>query len=395
MDKKIKNLAIIVAAGHGKRFNSPIPKQYSLYKNKILLRYCLDIFVKSKNIDAILNVIHPGHENYYYQAVEGIEEKLLPPVYGGDERQDSVYLGLKAIDEQGYNPEFVYIHDAARIFLTTDMIQKIADTLLHHKACIPALDSVDSLKKVDENHFIVHSVNRDLYKRAQTPQAFAWPDIFNAHKAQKGKNLTDDAAIFEAEGYPVKVIEGDIQNIKVTYVEDILENTKGEIMDNYEYRSGIGYDVHAFTQGDSLWLGGIKIPFHKTLKGHSDADVALHAITDALFGAMADGDIGSHFPPSDMKWKGAASDQFLIYAVNRLKERGGQLVNIDLTIIGERPKITPLREDMKAKIAEIMNVEVGRVSVKATTTEKLGFTGREEGLAAQALVNIKLPIIAH
>lgn len=391
MKKKVKNLAIIVAAGNGRRFGADVPKQYILHKNKMLLRHCLDVFIKSKPIDAILTVIHPEHREYYEQAIKGLDEKMLPPVIGGAERQDSVYLALKAIDQYGYNPDFVYIHDAARIYVTTELIEKISQTLQSHKACLPVLDSVDTLKQVDENNFITQTVNRNLYKRAQTPQAFAWPAIFEAHKAQNGKNLTDDAAVFEAQGYPVKVIKGDVNNIKVTYEEDISENWQGEKMDNYEYRSGIGYDVHAFTQGDSLWLAGIQIPFSKALKGHSDADVALHAITDALFGAMADGDIGSHFPPSDDKWKNAASDQFLIYAVKRLKEAGGSLVNVDLTIIGEQPKIGPLRNEMRKKIAEIMDVDISRISVKATTTEKLGFTGREEGLAAQALVNVKLP----
>ncbi len=391
MDKKIKNIAIIVAAGTGKRFGSEIPKQYSLYKNKVLLRYCVDIFVKSENIDAILTVIHPEHEKYYVKAMSGLlESKILPPVIGGKERQDSVYLGLKAVSERGYNPKFIYIHDAARIYTTTELLDKIAQTLRKHKACIPVLDIVDTLKKIDKNQFIKQTVNRNLYKRAQTPQAFAWPDIYEAHRQQKGKNLTDDAAVFEACGYAVKIIEGDINNIKVTYPQDIEEEFQGERME-YEYRSGIGYDVHAFTEGDHLWLGGIKLPYNKSLKGHSDADVALHAITDALFGAMADGDIGSHFPPSDKKWKDAASDQFLKYALQRLVERGGHIVNVDITVIGEQPKINPIREKMREKISEIMEISIGRVSVKATTTEKLGFTGREEGLAAQAIVNIKLP----
>ncbi len=392
MNKKIKNLAIIVAAGDGKRFGGELPKPYFLYKNKALLRYCLDVFTESNEIDAILTVIHPNHEEYYKKTINDINHKLLPSVIGGSERQESVYLALKAIRERGYNPEFIYIHDAARIYLTVDLIRKISQALKKYKACIPALDSVDTLKKIDEkNNLITQTVNRDLYKRAQTPQAFSWPEIYEAHKQQRGENLTDDAAVFEACGHAVKVIEGDARNIKITYPQDIINISQGEKME-YEYRMGIGYDVHAFTQGDHLWLGGIKLAYNKSLKGHSDADVALHAITDALLGAIADGDIGSHFPPSDIRWKAAASDQFLKYAMQRLKEKNGYIVNVDLTIIGEQPKIGPIREQIREKISEIIEVSIHRVSVKATTTEKLGFTGRKEGLAAQAVVNIKLSV---
>lgn len=390
MQKKLyKNIAILVAAGSGSRFGDTLPKQYYMYKNKAILRHVIDRLNDSALFDAILVAIHPEHQEYYNEAIKDVPN-LLPPVFGGNERQDSVYLALEFIHNTQIYPDYVYIHDAARIWISDDILYRLQDRLKDCLGVIPTLDITDTIKEVTDNGIIINTIPREHYKRAQTPQAFHWPEIYHAHKNQKGKQLTDDAAIFEAEGYDVATIMGSENNKKITYMDDIPANEGKNKMD-YETRIGTGFDVHAFATGDHLWLGGIRIAFDKTLKGHSDADVALHAITDALFGAMADGDIGSHFPPSDKQWKGAASDQFLIYACDRLNKLGGKIVNIDLTIIGERPKINTIRDEMRKKIAEIMNITITRVSVKATTSEKLGFTGRSEGLAAQAAVSIQLP----
>lgn len=392
MQKKLyKNIAILVAAGSGSRFGDSLPKQYYMYKNKVILRHVIDRLNDSGLFDAILVAIHPDHQKYYNEAIKDAPN-LLPPVFGGKERQDSVYCALESIKNLDINPDYIYIHDAARIWISDDILYRLQDRLKDCLGVIPTLDITDTIKEVTKDGIIVSTIPREFYKRAQTPQAFHWPEIYTAHKNQKGKQFTDDAAIFEAEGYDIATIMGSKDNKKITYIDDIPKDEREYEM-IYETRIGIGFDVHAFATGDHLWLGGIKLAFEKTLKGHSDADVALHAITDALFGAMADGDIGSHFPPSDNQWKGAASDQFLIYACERLNKLGGKIINVDLTIIGERPKITPIRDEMRKKIAEIMNISVSRVSVKATTTEKLGFTGRSEGLAAQAAVSIQLPIV--
>ncbi|MFV0431395.1 MAG: bifunctional 2-C-methyl-D-erythritol 4-phosphate cytidylyltransferase/2-C-methyl-D-erythritol 2,4-cyclodiphosphate synthase [Alphaproteobacteria bacterium] len=384
-----KNIAIIVAAGHGSRFNGEIPKQYFLYKNKSILHHCIDRLSESNLFDGILTVIHKNHCSLYEQATQGVSN-LLPPVIGGAERQDSVRLALEAIHQANYNPQYVYIHDAARIWVDDATLHRLQEGLKHSLGCIPVIDIVDTLKEVNEDAQIIRTINRKHYKRVQTPQAFHWPQIYELHQQYAGQNFTDDAALFEAAGLKVSAVDGNKNNKKITYLQDIPQ-INGDNMTIFETRMGTGYDVHAFCQGDHLWLGGINIPFNKGLKGHSDADVALHAITDALFGAMGDGDIGSHFPPSDIQWKNAASDQFLIYACERLAQRGGKINNVDLTIIGEEPKITPLRDDMRQHIAEIMGVDIARISVKATTSEKLGFTGRREGLAAQAAIAIQLP----
>lgn len=392
MQKKLyKNIAILVAAGTGSRFGNTLPKQYYMYKNKPILRHSIDRLNDSGIFDAILVVIHPDHQKYYEQAIKDAPN-LLTPIFGGKERQDSVYLALESIYNLDIHPDYVYIHDAARIWVSDDILFRLQDSLHNSLGSIPTLDITDTIKEVTDNGIIIKTIPRERYKRAQTPQAFHWPEIYTAHKNQKGKNLTDDAAIFEAEGFDVTTIMGSENNKKITYIDDIpVDERNSEMI--YETRIGTGFDVHAFTAGDHLWLGGLRIPFEKTLKGHSDADVALHAITDALFGAMADGDIGFHFPPSDNQWKAAASDQFLIYACNRLKQQNGKIINVDLTIIGERPKITPIRDEMRNKIANIMDISISRVSVKATTTEKLGFTGRTEGLAAQASISIQLPAL--
>lgn len=381
----IKKLAIIVAAGTGSRFGGDVPKQYIVQQGQMLLRKTIINLQKTNIFDQILVVINPNHLKFYQQAIDGLCD-LLPPVYGGDTRQESVYNALKFVNDQQLQIDHIYIHDAVRFSINPALIERIDAALQEHEAVIPVIDSVDTVKEVNDQNIIIKTHVREHIKHAQTPQAFHWPEIWLAHKKQKDKILTDDAAVMEYSGYDVYTVQGNADNIKITYKDDLINEEM-----QMEFKTGIGFDVHAFEQGRPLILCGLAIDHEKGLKGHSDADVALHAITDALLGAMGKGDIGQHFPPSDMQWKDKDSSHFLQFAIDLLEQMQGRFIHLDLIIMGEEPKIGPHRQQMTKRLSEIMNVTEKRINIKATTTEQLGFVGRKEGLAAQAAVTIKMP----
>lgn len=382
----IRNAAIIVAAGRGQRVGGEIPKQYLEVGGVPILRHTIDVFLKHPAIDLIQIIIHPDDQNLYASAVEGLN--LPTPVNGGDTRQQSVLNGLEAISDQ--MPEYVLIHDAARPFLEHSILDNLIEVVEEAGAVIPALKVTDTIKYMGTDK-IDSTLDRNYLYRAQTPQAFRYKAIFMAHRRFENENMTDDSAIAEKSGLQVRIIEGSEKNFKITTSEDLM---KAEMMMGKTYtdiRTGYGVDVHAFEDGDHVILGGVKIPHTHRLKGHSDADVALHALTDALLGAMALGDIGDHFPPSDKKWKGASSDIFLKHAADLVYQQEGVIAHVDLTIICEAPKIGPHRDKIRDKISEIIDLDIARVSIKATTTEKLGFTGKGEGIMAQAVATIRLP----
>ena len=372
-------VALIVAAGRGKRAGRGLPKQYRDVAGVPLLRRTVQALQNQTGIDHVHVVIHPDDQDLYINAVEGLD--LPTPIYGGAERQDSVRLGLEAL--AGNPPDFVLIHDAARPYVSTDLTSRLIDRLSDHSAVIPGLPVVDTVKRTDGSGRVVDTVDRTGLHRIQTPQAFRFGGILQAHRQANGLNLTDDAAVAEQAGLPITVIPGEDRNIKLTTPEDFQKSPLA-MNEQRLPRCGNGFDVHRFTTGDHVILCGIKIPHSQKLDGHSDADVALHALTDALLGAIAAGDIGSHFPPTDPQWKGASSDRFLAHAAKLIRERGGEIINVDITIICQAPKVGPHRDVMKASVARILEIPGERVSVKATTTEKLGFTGRKEGIAAQA-----------
>jgi len=389
-----KTAVIIVAAGSGTRLGSSsneLPKQYQLLDHKSVLEHTIHAFTSHQAINLVLPVISEAHQEAFLAL--GIDDpKLTAPVIGRASRQASVLEGLKALEP--HHPDIVLIQDAARPFVSQTLIANVINTAQSGGA-IPALPVTDTLKFVPNGRHIEITRDRTQHFVAQTPQGFVFDQILSAHtKARLNSDLefTDDASIAEWAGIKVSIVDGELQNKKITYFEDIAE-ARSRMNDNnkLETRVGSGYDVHAFEDGDAVILGGIHIPFEKKLKGHSDADVALHTITDAIYGALAEGDIGQHFPPSEDKWKNKDSAVFLEHAISRLSARSARLVNVDLTIICEQPKIGPHCIAMRQNIADICSISVSRVSVKATTSEKLGFTGRGEGIAAQAVVAIELP----
>lgn len=387
--------AVVVAAGRGTRAQSPGagPKQYVPLGNVPVLRRTLDALAASGAFATIQVVIHEADARLYVDAVSGFDGPLLPAVTGGATRQASVLAGLEALAP--HQPDAVLIHDAARPFLDTDIIRRVIGALATSSGAIPALAVADTLKKDDGAGGIAGTVERAGLWRAQTPQGFRFGEILAAHRAAvraEETDLTDDAVVAEHAGLRVALVDGSERNRKLTTAEDFTvaerELSAASLPD---VRTGTGFDVHRFAEGDHVWLGGVRIPHSHRLEGHSDADVALHAITDALLGAIGDGDIGQHFPPSDPKWKGAASHIFLEDAARRVRDRGGRIGNVDLTLLCEAPKIGPHRDAMRAAIAAILGIEIARVGVKATTTEGLGFTGRREGIAAMAAATVILP----
>ncbi|MCH8173042.1 MAG: bifunctional 2-C-methyl-D-erythritol 4-phosphate cytidylyltransferase/2-C-methyl-D-erythritol 2,4-cyclodiphosphate synthase [Proteobacteria bacterium] len=371
--------AIIVAAGSGVRAGDGPPKQYRRIGGVPVLRRTVKAFLDHPDIDGVMVAANPEHADLYREAVGDLD--LPSPALGGATRQASVLAGLKALE--GDPPEVVLIHDAARAFVTREVISRVIDKVREtgHGA-IPALAIADTLKEAAGGQ-ITKTVDRKGLFTAQTPQGFPYSAILAAHQKAAGQDLTDDAAVAEAAGLKVSIVAGDKSNIKLTRKEDFREMS-GDI------RTGSGYDVHAFEAGDHVILGGVKIPHSKALRGHSDADAALHALTDALLGAIGEGDIGDHFPPSDGKWKNAPSDIFLKHAAELVAKKGGRITNVDLTIICEAPRIAPHREAMRKNIASLLGIALDRVNVKATTTEKLGFTGRGEGIAAGAIATVAM-----
>lgn len=377
------NVALIVAAGRGQRVGGSLPKQYLMLGGKTVLRRTIEAFLNHPEINAVLVVIHPDDLPLYTQAVKGLN--LPSPVHGGETRQMSVLNGLNALEAT--RPTNVLIHDAARPFVSSNLISLAVKTLRDREAVLPALQVSDTLKRAFDGQVSATVEREDLW-RAQTPQCFSFPSILAAHQSQQDKNLTDDCAVAEAAGIPVTITPGSEENFKITTSED-MERAKRVIADQIETRIGSGFDVHRFCKGSQVTLCGILIPHDKSLKGHSDADVAMHALTDALLGSMALGDIGQHFPPSDNTWMGVDSKVFLVQAKELVAQSGGEIGNIDLTIICEKPKIAPHSHAMRANIAAILDLSLDRVSIKATTTEGLGFTGRNEGIAAQATVSVR------
>jgi 2-C-methyl-D-erythritol 4-phosphate cytidylyltransferase/2-C-methyl-D-erythritol 2,4-cyclodiphosphate synthase len=384
--------AIIVAAGRGLRAGAGAPKQYRSLGGRSVLSRAMAPFCNHEEIVAVQPVRNPDDAAIFDQATEGLT--CRPPVNGGATRQASVRAGLEALAAGPERPDVVLIHDAARAFVTPAVISRAIDAARASGAAIPVVPVADTIKLVSENGAVEATPSRAHLRIAQTPQAFAFDAILDAHRraAQDGRDdFTDDSALAEWAGLTVATFEGDVANMKLTTPEDFAREEARLGAALGDIRTGTGYDVHAFGDGDHLMLCGVRVPFSRGFLAHSDGDVGLHAIVDAILGALADGDIGSHFPPSDPKWKGAASDQFLVHAVDLVKQRGGRIAHLEVTMICEAPKIGPLRESMRQRIAEITGLPVSRIAVKATTSERLGFTGRQEGIAATASATIRLP----
>ena len=379
-------IALIVAAGRGSRFGGALPKQYAPLAGRPLLAHSLAVFAGHPRVDAVRAVIHGDDAAHYREAAGALD--LLDPVPGGASRQASVRLGLESL--QARAPDRVLIHDGARPLVPAAVIDRVLDALDDATAAIPALRVTDTLKREADGH-IGATVERHGLWGAQTPQGFRYPEILAAHRAaaEATAELTDDAAVAERAGHAVALVVGAADNIKVTQEDDLARAES--LLGASETRVGSGFDVHRFGPGDHVVLCGLRIPHERGLVGHSDADVGLHALTDAILGALGAGDIGDHFAPGDPRWKDAESGRFLRHAGDLVAARGGHIVHLDVTLICERPKIGTRRAAMRARIAELLGLAPGRVSVKATTTERLGFAGRGEGIAAQAVATLGLP----
>ena len=391
---KYNTIAIIVAAGRGSRAGAGGPKQYRELAGRAVIARTVEAFLSHTDIDAVRVIIHRDDREEYDAAMGALlkNKKLLDPVTGGAERQDSVRLGLESLENEP--PHRVLIHDAARPFIDVKTITRVINALDTADGAIAALPVHDTIKREGADKKIAATVPREALWRAQTPQGFHFDKILAAHRAVEGQTLTDDAAVAEAAGLSVALVPGSPDNMKLTQAEDfgMAETLLGRKVQQMEYRTGHGFDVHAFEEGGAVIICGVEIPHVKKLKGHSDADVGMHALTDAILGAIGEGDIGDHFPPSDPKWKGAPSHVFLEKARNLVAARDGKITHCDVTLICEAPKIGPHRERMRAALALILNIDEHRVSVKATTTEELGFTGRREGISAMATATVALPL---
>jgi len=373
-----RTVAIIVAAGQGLRSGSALPKQFAPLAGKPMLAHSHAALAAHPGIDSVLVVIGTGQEALLAEALGDV-----PFVIGGATRRESARNGLEACAADA--PDRVLIHDAARPFLSAAVIDRLLAALDSTPGAFPALLVADTLVRDDGT-----PVSRDGLHRVQTPQAFRFAELLAAHRAwPEDAEATDDAQMVARSGHTVSIVQGDPMLEKITHPADFAA-AEARHAATLRVRTASGYDVHRLVEGEELWLGGLLIPHDKGLSGHSDADVALHAITDALLGTIADGDIGMHFPPSDPQWRGANSAQFLQHAASLIAAAGGIIDFIDLTIICEAPKIGPHRVGMRARIAELLGLEPGQISVKATTTERLGFTGRGEGIAAQAVATIRI-----
>jgi len=390
MAKSQRTAAILVAAGRGLRAGAGGPKQYRTIGGRPVIARAMEAFSHHPKVFAVQPVVNPDDAAAFTSAVGGLRHES--PAKGGATRQASVLAGLEALAR--HKPDLVLIHDAARPFVSPALISRAIDAATITGAAIPAIAVTDTIKVIGAAGEVEATPDRSRLRIAQTPQAFRFDAILDAHRraAREGRSdFTDDAALAEWAGLTVTTFEGDPANMKLTTPEDFVREESRLAAMLGDVRIGTGYDVHAFGEGDHLMICGLRVPHSKGFLAHSDGDVGLHALVDAILGALADGDIGSHFPPSDPRWKGAASDQFLKHAVQRVTDRGGRIANLEVTLICERPKIGPLRDAMRARIAEIATVDISRVAVKATTSERLGFTGREEGIAATASATIRLP----
>ncbi len=351
-------------------------------------------FLKHPAITTTILVIHPEDYRICEQAIGDLKEQLII-IEGGDTRQISTLCGLQAL--KNTRPQYVHIHDGARPFIEKQLLDKIHTTVNHEEGVLPVISVSDTLKRVNQEQRVIETISRKNLYNAQTPQCFPFERILAAHERAKKvcmEEFTDDSAIAEWFGIPMRTIPGSPNNIKITWQEDFKTahcylQKKTKIFP--DIRTGNGYDVHPFEEGNHVTLCGIKIPFHKKLSGHSDADVSLHALTDALLATQGAGDIGTHFPPSDPQWKNALSETFLQHALNIVKQAGGRITNIDITLIAENPKIGPYHNKMVENLVNILKISPNRISIKATTNEKLGFIGREEGIAALATATVLYP----
>ncbi len=389
-----KIVALITACGRGNRFNrgEGIPKQYLPLAGYPMLRHSILAFLNHPKVSDVICVIHPDDLELYEDAIRGLD--LLNPVFGGESRQASIRLGLEELAE--YLPHKVLIHDGVRPFVSKRIINGILEKLESHPAVIPAIAVEDTIKKIGDGR-IEWTLERENLWRAQTPQGFLYQDILNSHIAFKDLNFTDDSALNEYAGIPVAIVPGSQNNFKITTEEDYERAKHMVTFLNEEYReetrTGIGYDVHAFedlvnVDSNFIRLGGVQIEFNKKIIAHSDGDVVIHAIIDAILGALGLGDIGEHFPPNDQKWKGCDSREMLKIIYNLVQKYSSSIINIDATIICERPKILKYKEKMKEEISTILGISSKKINIKATTTEGLGFTGRGEGIACQAVATL-------
>ena len=389
---------VLVAGGRGTRASAgpgDAPKQYRTVGGRAVIAETVARLAAHPAITVIQPVIHADDGEAFARAVAP-HPKLRPPVPGGPTRQHSVRNGLMSFAASP--PDLVLVHDAVRPFISTAVVDRVLRALAASPGAIAALPVTDTVKRAGDGRRITETIPRDGLWTAQTPQGFHYAALLAAHvkAAEADRNdLTDDAAVAEWAGLEVTLVEGDPGNVKLTTAADLAAAdarlTSAALADLPDVRVGQGFDVHAFGDGDHVTLGGIALPHNRGLDGHSDADVGLHALTDAILGAIADGDIGSHFPPSDPQWRGADSARFLVAAVDQVRALGGRIAHLDLTFICEAPKIGPHRDAMRARIAAITDLPVGRIAVKATTSERLGFTGRREGIAAMATATVRLP----
>jgi len=380
-----------LAAGRGERAGGCRPKQYATIGNAAIIRHTVEVFLSHGGIAPVVLVINPGDRTLCTQALGNIADQVAI-VAGGPTRQDSTWAGLQYLQQSA--PHYVHIHDGARPFINHEQLNTIHHALMPSSGVLLALPVSDTLKQVDDDKYVAATVPRAGLFAAQTPQSFPYLPILAAHKAAHtaGRyDFTDDSAIAEWHNIPMRIIEGSPDNIKITWTKDIeMANQRLKANDSMfpDVRTGNGYDVHKLVQGDGVVLCGVKIPWHKKLAGHSDADVALHALTDALLATQGAGDIGTYFPPSDPQWKGAASEIFVRHAVRLIHEKSGHIANIDLTLIAEAPKISLHRTVMIRSLQDMLGIEAERISVKATTNETLGFIGRGEGIAAIATATV-------
>ncbi|GLS43080.1 bifunctional 2-C-methyl-D-erythritol 4-phosphate cytidylyltransferase/2-C-methyl-D-erythritol 2,4-cyclodiphosphate synthase [Methylobacterium brachythecii] len=406
--------AVVVAAGKGLRIGGDLPKQYRRVGGQAVLTRTLAALAGHPGIDRIQPVIAPDAAAFYRECLADLTpdlgKKLSEPVPGGATRQQSVRAGLEALAAGGATPDLVLVHDAARPYVATDLIDRAIQAGREHGAAVPGVAVTDTIKLVEPIAPGIGRVHetptREALRAVQTPQSFGYPALIAAHRraAEEGRDgFTDDGALAEWAGLSVVVFEGDAANRKITQPSDLIDADRSfsrdatavsvSTMTTLVSRLATGFDVHKFGPGDHVWLGGVKIPADRGVIAHSDGDVVLHALTDALLGTIADGDIGTHFPPSDEQWRGAASDQFLAHAVELVRAKGGKIDHLDITVLAEAPRIGKHRDAIRARIAEIAGIPISCVSIKATTTETLGFVGRAEGLAAQAAASVRLPEI--
>jgi len=383
MLKMKSTVALVLAAGQGSRLNSVVPKQYHKIGGKTVLRWSLETLCQHAKIDYVKVVINPEDKALYEAAIDGLE--LLDPIFGGATRQESAKNGIESFDK--IKPAKILIHDGARPFINKALIERLLLGLEDAAAVIPVIKLTDTLKKLNGGWVEQTVVSNKLWS-AQTPQAFAFDDIRVAHKRTSHVNFTDDSSIAEYAGIKVCTVEGLDQNIKITFRRDIDKASNMISCSAKNPKVGTGFDAHSYGDGNHLMLGGIRIPFDKGLVGHSDGDVAIHAIVDALLGGISDGDIGKYFPSNTEEWKNQTSDHFLSYAVGLLDARGARITHVDLILICNKPRISEFRDAMRTKLAKIMGINLKKISIKGTTTDGLGFTGRGEGIAAQATVTL-------